>query len=127
MMFRKIVWWEGPHFGASFGCGQASPECQRVTTAERCTLRWRAAACLQERDASVQRVLYVDLLNLLALDAGAAGGPGERVRAALDASGKALCWVGWFLPPPLQPRATASVTCSCSAACSGMQLAGMQL
>lgn len=42
----------------------------------------------EERDASVQRVLYVDVLNLLALDggSGAPGAPGERVRTTLDAS-----------------------------------------
>lgn len=38
---------------------------------------------MQERDESVQRVLWVDLLNLLALE----GAAGERVRATLDASG----------------------------------------
>lgn len=38
---------------------------------------------VQERDASVQRVLWVDVLNLLALD----GAHGERARALLDASG----------------------------------------
>ena len=49
-------------------------------------------ACLflnvQERDESVQRVLWVDLLNLLVLE----GASGERVRAMLDASGvPAVC------------------------------------
>ena len=57
--------------------------------------------CLQaeERDRAVQRLLYVDLLNLLALDSdggGAGGGAGgsnsngARVRAMLDASGACL-------------------------------------
>ena len=44
---------------------------------------FRLVLLAQERDESVQRVLWVDLLNLLALE----GASGERVRAMLDASG----------------------------------------
>ena len=65
----------------------------------------RLPACLhhythlqaEERDGAVQRVLYVDLLNLLALDSdgGGVGGGGSssngaRVRVMLDASGECL-------------------------------------
>lgn len=51
---------------------------------------------MQERDESVQRVLWVDLLNLLALE----GGSGERVRATLDASGgRRLTGCEWIHDP----------------------------
>ena len=42
---------------------------------------------MQDRDEAVQRVLLVDLLNLLAAD----GAYGERMCSLLDASG-ALSW-----------------------------------
>jgi hypothetical protein len=58
--------------------------CLRAPSPKRARTRVLCALPLQERDASVLRVLLVDVLKLLALD----GTYGERVRGLLDQSGK---------------------------------------
>lgn len=72
---RVILCW--PFCGDCGDIGHLAADCLRSCA---CV---PATCALQERDASVQRVLWVDVLNLLALE----GAHGERVRAALDASG----------------------------------------